>query len=137
MSDPNSSPVPIGNEEWFLPPEGILDGTDFDIARRYIDGTRADLIHRTESPDESDEFRAHWSAVRLEAEVLLDDQERRLQAGDEELARLLAHVLEQQVDDLNKGQRTTIAGQAHLLRERASQVGHPYYVDRPPGPTTE
>lgn len=127
-------PALASGAKWFLPPEGLLDGSDLDIARRYIAGARADLAFFAGDETMTPEAREGHAATRPVMEALLDSQEARLNGGDTELASLLARRMLIEVDELNRGERSTVTGQAHLIGERLRQVGHVYYVPRPTGP---
>jgi len=120
-------------EKWFQPPEGILDGDDFDIARRYIAGARADLVYFNEIAPFSDELRARHNALRPEIEADLDEQEACLDAGNVPTARMLARRMQRDVEELNRGERTTVTGEAHLMGVRIRKVGHYFAVRRPNG----
>ena len=124
-------PEYASGRKWFLPPEGILDGDNYAIARRYIERARADLVYFNEIAPMSDELRARHAALRPEIEADLDEKEVRLDAGETEIAAWLAHRMEREVGELNRGERTTITGDAHLMRERIRKVGHIYGVKRP------
>lgn len=127
-------PKYASGEEWFLPPDGILDGSDFEIAQRYIDGARADARYFAEDQTMSPELRAQHAAANSEMEAFWASQEDRLKSGDGELAGRLAHRMQREVDELNRGERSTVTGQAHLLGERLRRIGHVYYVSRPTTP---
>jgi len=124
-------PQYASGEKWFQPPEGILDGDDFDIARRYIARARADLVYYNEIAPFSDEMRERHAALRPEIEADLIQQEARLDAGDERIAAWLASKMEREVGELNRGERSTITGDAHLMQERIRKIGHIYAVRRP------
>ena len=140
MSDVD--PSYANGEQWFTPPEGVLDGTDFEIAQRYVEGTRADRDFDLKNPREltpselTPESQALREKFQKEHDALLDSQEERLKAGDTDLAARLTHSFEREVDELNKGERTTVTGQAHLFAERMRKVGHIYAVRRPDGPAS-
>lgn len=119
----------IKREDWFLPPEGILDGTPFEIAQGFIARERADQAYFAEHPLSSDP--AHIKRIaeaRPEAEALLDEYEQRLAQGDEELAEILTIRVEREVEDLNRGLRSTVTGQGHLLAERNKYIGRVWGV---------
>ena len=134
MSELDKDNLFATGEAWFLPPDGILDGSNFDIAQRFIEGARADIQSFASDETMDPGLKARHDAVRPDMETLLDSQETRLKAGDASLAALLTHRLEIEVDELNRGERSTITGQRHLLAERLRQVGHIYYVPRPTNP---
>jgi hypothetical protein len=140
MSDVD--PTYANGEQWFTPPGGVLDGTDFEIAKRYIDGTRADRDFDARNPREltpgelTPESQAARESIQKQMDDLLDSQEERLRAGDADLAARLTHSFEREVDELNRGERTTVTGQAHLFEERMRKVGHIYAVRRPDGPVS-
>ncbi len=119
----------IKREDWFQPPEGILDGTNFEIAQGWIERERADQAHLAENPlVNNPEHVARAAAARVEMEKLLEEYGTRLSAGDEQLANLLTRRVEREVEELNSGARSTVTGEAHLLLERLAQVGHVWGV---------
>jgi hypothetical protein len=111
-------PTHRSDEKWFLPPEGVLDGDEFEIAHRFIDGARNDLEFNSGDNMINPELRARHAAIRPAMEAFLDSQEAKLKAGDAQLAWLLMKRVEREVDELNRGERTTVTGQAHVFSER-------------------
>lgn len=129
--DPNA----LNERGWFPPPAGILDGTEFEIAQRYIDLERQDWAYKLEHPLSSNpDFIRRQQEVWPEFEELLAAQEQRIQAGDQATARLLTRYVERQVEELNRGERSTVIGQAHLFASRLAMSGHIWAVKLPDEP---
>jgi hypothetical protein len=127
MSEWNPDPELV-NQWLVLPegvPEGILDGNDFDIALRYIEGARADSRFYAEDRSQPAHKRAQCSLLCERREIIYAEQEARLLAGDTELASQLAKRVVEQVEEVRSGARLVVTGQACLLRVRRMQTSPP------------
>ncbi len=109
--------------DWFMPPEGILNGTNFDIALGYISRRRADEAHIAEHPLYGYTEHLSWDAKELEEiNNFLTELEQRLLLDDEELANSLTAKVEQEVFELNSGTRGCVTGEAHLYFKRQKAI---------------
>jgi hypothetical protein len=111
---------------WLLPPEGILEGSDFEIAQRFIDGARADIDFYGHDPRTPRHIRVRYLTGQVVILHQLDAQQARLEAGDADLASSLATRIRKQVAELDHGKRLTITGQAYLLAERRRRGARVY-----------
>jgi hypothetical protein len=113
-----------GPDMWLLPPEGILEGSDFDIAQRFIEGTRADIDYYGHDQRTPQHIRIRYLTAKDVTLRELDVQQARLEAGDADLAASLATKLRKEIAELDHGNRLTVTGQAHLLAERQRRGAH-------------
>lgn len=112
---------PQPEQQLFMPPDDALEGSDMDIARRWVERSQADWAWREASGDISDGELLAKPGIDKQ----LAEQAAALQAGDEQLAARLAHRALREVEDLLLGERVVVAGQAHLLAARQQALGTP------------
>lgn len=115
----------IRREDWFQPPEGILEGTHTEIALGYIARARADVEYNSTDPFgvPDPEVAVREILARVEMIALLESEERDVINGDEGLANMLFSRVLREVRELERGERFTVTGEAHLLKERIAKAG--------------
>jgi len=122
----------LGEGEWFVPPEGVLEGTDLDIAMRFVDGMQADYEYRNSRHPRDENDARGWATAGPKTKEMIDDWRQKLTTGnDEDFVRLVAGMMRKEVRELNDGERSTITGQQHLFAERQRKIGHIWAVIRP------
>lgn len=115
-----------------MPPEEALEGSDFDIAQRFIDGMRSDIHFYAFKAGIPLHIRVRYRTSKDATLQELSLQEAQLHAGDTELATKLAGRYRQEIAELDHGQRLTVTGQAHLHSEMMRQQSLVRFVPPPP-----
>ena len=111
---------------WYPVPEGTLDGDPIDIALRFLDNSIADEQYRLDNPFPSDNENQLKAVEQLMS--LFQQEKQQILNGDQQFTQQIAHRAMRQVEELNRGERSVIAGQAHLFEERLREVGHIWAV---------